>query len=57
MANKNTKYARANGFASLKDQQSNGTKVFSGGRCDTRWDNKNSKKRSRKIYKNNSQDY
>jgi hypothetical protein len=51
MANKNTKYARSKGFCSMDDMNSNGNKIFKGTSCDTAWDNKNSKKRSRKIYK------
>jgi hypothetical protein len=50
MANKNTKQARNAGFASKKDQNNNGTKLFSGSCCDTSWDNPNSKKTRRKQY-------
>jgi hypothetical protein len=50
MANTNTKQARNAGFASKKDQNSNGTKLFSGSCCDTCWDNPNSKKTRRKQY-------
>lgn len=50
MANSNTKQARKLGFASMKDLNNNGTKVFSGSCCDTAWDNKNSKRNSRKNY-------
>jgi len=51
MANKNTKHARSKGFCSMDDMNSNGNKIFKGTSCDTAWDNENSKKRSRKIYK------
>jgi hypothetical protein len=51
MANKNTKMARKAGFASLKDMQSSGTKVFKGSICDTAWDNSNCKRNYRKTYK------
>ena len=51
MANKNTKRAKANGYCSLKDMQNDGNKIFKGSACDTAWDNKNSNKRARKIYK------
>jgi hypothetical protein len=51
MANKNSKYARSKGFCSMDDMNSNGNKIFSGSICDTAWDNKNSKRKSRKIYK------
>lgn len=48
--NKNTKKARANGFCSLKDMQNNGNRVFKGEACDTAWNAKDSKHRSRKNY-------
>ncbi len=51
MANKNTRQARNAGFASKKDQNNNGTKVFKGSCCDTGWDAPASKHRSRKVYK------
>jgi hypothetical protein len=51
MSNKNTKSANRAGFASKKDQNNNGTKVFKGSCCDTGWDAAASKHRSRKIYK------
>ena len=51
MANKNTRQARNAGFASKKDQNNNGTKVFKGSCCDTAWDAPASKHRSRKVYK------
>lgn len=51
MANKNTKHARANGFCSMDDMNRGGNKIFAGTSCDTAWDNKNSKRKSRKIYK------
>ena len=47
--NKNTRQARAAGYASKKDQNNGGTKVFAGSNCDTSWDNPNSKKRRRKF--------
>jgi hypothetical protein len=51
MANKNTKQARAKGYPSKLDMDNNGDKVFSGSCCDTAWNNKNSNKRARKVYK------
>ena len=48
--NKNTRQSRKAGFASKKDQNNNGTKLFSGSCCDTSWDNPNSKKTRRKQY-------
>jgi len=48
MANRNTKSARKAGFASKKDQNNNGTRIFEGKACDTRWDASESKHRSRK---------
>ena len=51
MSNKNTKRARKAGFCSQKDQERNGNQIFKGSCCDTSWDNKNSNKRSRKIYR------
>ena len=51
MANKNTRQARAAGFCSKKDQNNNGAKIFAGSVCDTRWDNPNSKRNSRKQYR------
>lgn len=51
MANKNTKRSRKNGFCSQHDEQTNGNKIFKGSCCDTAWDAKASKKRSRKIYR------
>jgi hypothetical protein len=48
--NKNTRQAKAAGFASKKDQNNNGTRIFAGSACDTRWDNPNSKHRKRKQY-------
>ena len=50
MANKNTRQARHAGFASKKDQNNNGTRIFEGSNCDTSWDNPNSKHRKRKQY-------
>lgn len=50
MANRNTKQAHRAGFASKKDQNNNGTKLFKGSCCDTSWDNPNSKKTRRKQY-------
>ena len=50
MANRNTKQAHRAGFASKKDQNNNGTKLFKGSCCDTSWDNPNSKKTRRKLY-------
>lgn len=49
--NKKTKAARKAGFASQDDMIRNGTKVFRGTCCDTAWDNPNSKKKSKKIYR------
>jgi hypothetical protein len=49
--NKNTRQSRNAGFASKKDQNNNGTKVFKGSCCDTAWDAPASKHRSRKVYK------
>ena len=51
MANRKTTQARKAGFCSMKDMLSNGNKIFQGSCCDTSWDNKNSKKTSRKVYK------
>lgn len=51
MANKNTELARKHGYCSLKDMQNNGNKIYKGDICDTSWDNKNSRKRTRKIYR------
>lgn len=51
MANKNTKSARANGFSSSKDMNGGGNKIFKGSSCDTAWDNPNSKKTTRKVFK------
>jgi hypothetical protein len=51
MANKNTRQSKKAGFASKKDQNNNGTKVFKGSCCDTGWDAPASKHRSRKVYK------
>jgi hypothetical protein len=48
--NKNTRQARRAGYASKKDQNNGGTKVFAGSNCDTCWDSPNSKKRRRKTY-------
>jgi len=50
--NKNSKQARKAGFASKKDQNNNGTKIFKGSCCDTSWNAPASKHRSRKVYKN-----
>ncbi len=50
MANKNTKSSRAAGFASKKDQNNNGTRIFEGKACDTRWDAPESKHKKRKVY-------
>lgn len=49
--NKNTARARKEGFCSMDDMNRNGNKTFKGSCCDTSWDNKNSKKTSRKTYK------
>lgn len=54
MANKKTMRARKNGFCSQHDENRGGNKIFKGQKCDTRWDNPNSKKRSRKVYKKQS---
>ncbi len=51
--NKNTRQARRAGYASKKDQNNSGTKVYAGSNCDTCWDNPNSKKRRRKTYGGN----
>jgi hypothetical protein len=51
MANKKTTRARKAGFCSSKDQNENGNKIFTGTACDTSWDAKASKHRSRKIYR------
>ena len=51
MPNKNTKLAQKHGFSSMYDMQNNGHKTFKGGCCATYWDNPNSKKNSRKVYK------
>jgi hypothetical protein len=51
MANRKTKLARKMGFCSQKDMLSNGEKIFAGSCCYTSWDNKNSKKNGRKVYK------
>ncbi len=51
MANKKTKRAQKAGFCSSKDQNNNGNKIFTGAACDTAWDAKASKHRSRKIYR------
>lgn len=55
MANKKTKRARKAGFCSQKDQNNNGNKIFTGSCCDTSWDAKASKHRSRKIYRKQAQ--
>lgn len=52
--NKKTRFARRNGFASMKDMRENGTKIFSGSCCDTSWDNENSKHRFKKNYSKNA---
>jgi hypothetical protein len=54
MANKNTKQANKAGFASKKDQNNNGAKIFQGTCCDTSWNNPNSNHKSRKQYKKNA---
>jgi len=51
MANKNTKQARSLGFCSSYDMKNNGNKIFKGSCCDTSWDNPNSNKKGRKVYK------
>jgi len=50
--NKNTRQARSKGYSSKKDQNNGTNKVFEGSKCDTRWDNPNSKHRKAKVYKN-----
>ena len=49
--NKNSKRARKAGFCSSQDQNTNGNKIFKGTACDTSWDAKASKHRSRKVYR------
>lgn len=51
MANKNTIQARKAGYCSMDDMNRDGNKIFKGSCCDTAWDNKNSKKKIRKVYK------
>jgi hypothetical protein len=51
MANKNTRRARKNGFCSSQDENRNGNRIFEGSCCDTSWDAKASRKRSRKVYR------
>jgi hypothetical protein len=50
MANKNSKQAKKAGFASKKDQNNNGTRIFEGKTCDTSWDAPESKHKKRKVY-------
>lgn len=54
MSNKNTKRAKKAGFCSQYDQNNNGNKIFKGSTCDTSWDAKESKHRSRKVYRKQS---
>jgi hypothetical protein len=50
--NKSTARARKEGFCSSKDAMLNGNKIYKGDICDTAWNAKGSKKKSKKIYKN-----
>lgn len=52
--NKNTRQAKAAGFASKKDQNNNGTHIFKGKACDTGWDAPESKHKKRKGYQRNN---
>ena len=52
--NRKTAQARKKGFCSSKDMETNGHRVFTGSKCDTRWDNPNSHKNSPKRYKKKS---
>jgi hypothetical protein len=59
MANKNTKFARAQGFASMHDlhnAKEGGTKVFKGSSCDTAWNAPGSKRKSATVYKGDRKD-
>jgi len=49
--NSNTKYAKKHGFCSLTDMLNNNHKIFKGTRCNTAWDNPNSKRNKAKNYK------
>lgn len=57
MANKNSKYAQKRGFSSMDDMnRSGGNQIFKGSYCNTAWDNPNSNKNARKVYKRQNND-
>lgn len=48
--NKNTKKARELGYSSMKDMNAGTNKVYSGSKCNTKWDAPESKHRKPKSY-------